>query len=80
VHWPEEDYFAPSSGFLAQANLTDAGIFGRFSLDKFPECFKEFADLLDWSKYWERRSTQHRSGWFVNGRINASTTAWIATW
>ncbi|MBI4204508.1 MAG: acetyl-coenzyme A synthetase, partial [Betaproteobacteria bacterium] len=50
VHWQEEDYFSPSTKFIAQANLADASIFERFSLDKFPECYKEFADLLDWYK------------------------------
>ncbi|UUZ68761.1 AMP-binding protein [Polaromonas sp. P2-4] len=74
VHWPEEDYFSPSNQFIAQANLTDAGIFARFALDKFPECFKEFADLLDWYKYWE--TTLDTSNppfwrWFVGGKINA---------
>ncbi|ABE45268.1 acetate--CoA ligase [Polaromonas sp. JS666] len=74
VHWPEEGYFSPSNPFIAQANLTDAGIFARFALDKFPECFKEFADLLDWYKYWE--TTLDTSNppfwrWFVGGKINA---------
>jgi acetyl-CoA synthetase len=74
VHWPEEACFPPSFRFIAQANLTDPGIFARFSLDRFPECFKEFADLLDWYKYWE--TTLDASNppfwrWFVGGRINA---------
>src|SRR6266705_1262717 len=73
VHWPEEGYYSPSNAFIAQANLTDADIFQRFALDKFPECFKEFADLLDWYKYWE--TTLDTSNppfwrWFVGGRIN----------
>ncbi|MCY1211523.1 Acetyl-coenzyme A synthetase [compost metagenome] len=74
VHWPEEDYVPPAGQFIAQANLTDPHIFERFSLDRFPECFKEFADLLDWYKYWE--TTVDTSNppfwrWFVGGRINA---------
>ena len=74
VHWPEEAYVPPPNQFIAQANLTDAGIFERFALDKFPECFKEFADLLDWYKYWE--TTLDASNppfwrWFVGGKINA---------
>ena len=75
VHWSEEGYFSPSNKFIAQANLTDAGIFERFSLDKFPECFKEFADLLDWYKYWEKTldtSNPPFWRWFVGGRLNAS--------
>lgn len=74
VHWREESYFSPPAKFKAQANLTDAGIFKRFSLDKFPECYKEFADLLDWFKRW--RKTLDTSNppfwrWFVGGEINA---------
>ncbi len=74
VHWPEEAYVSPSNQFIAQANLTDPGVFARFSLDNFPECFKEFADLLDWTKYWE--TTLDASNppfwrWFVGGKINA---------
>ncbi len=75
VHWPEEDYFLPSAPFIAQANLTDPGIFERFSLDKFPDCYKEFADLLDWYKYWDKTldtSNPPFWRWFVGGKINAS--------
>jgi len=74
VHWPEEGYFSPSNSFIAQANLVDAGVFERFSLDRFPECFKEFADLLDWYKYWETTLDTGNPPfwrWFVGGRINA---------
>ena len=74
VHWPEEGYYTPSNRFIAQANLVDAAIFERFALDKFPECFKEFADLLDWYKYWETTfdaSNPPFWRWFVGGRINA---------
>jgi len=75
VHWPEEDYFLPATQFIAQANLTDPGIFERFSLDKFPECYKEFADLLDWYKYWDKTldtSNPPFWRWFVGGKINAA--------
>ena len=74
VHWPEEDYFSPSAEFVAQSNLTDAAIFKRFSLEKFPECFKEFADLLYWNKPWEKildTSNPPFWRWFVGGKINA---------
>ena len=46
VHWQEEGLYYPSSDFIAQANMTDAAVFDRFSLDNFPNCFKEYADLL----------------------------------
>ena len=74
VHWQEEGYYYPSTKFIAQANMTDESIYDRFSLDNFPECFKEYADLLDWYKYWE--TTLDTSNppfwkWFVGGRLNA---------
>jgi len=74
VHWQEEDYFTPPTRFVAQANLTDAGTFERFSLDKFPECYKEFGDLLDWYKYWEKTLDTSNAPfwrWFVGGKLNA---------
>ena len=32
--------------------MTDPGIYDRFAIENFPECFKEYADLLSWDKYW----------------------------
>jgi len=74
VHWQEEDYIYPSTKFIAQANMSDESIYERFSLDNFPECFKEYADLLDWDKYWEKTLDTSDAPcwkWFVGGRINA---------
>ena len=73
VHWQEEDYIYPPAKFISQANLTDEDIYQRFELENFPECFKEYADLLDWDKYWE--TTLDTSDppfwkWFVGGRLN----------
>ncbi|MBI5895104.1 MAG: acetyl-coenzyme A synthetase, partial [Desulfobacterales bacterium] len=52
VHWQEEGYYYPSYKFVAQANMTDKSIYERFSLENFPNCFKEYADMLDWYEYW----------------------------
>ena len=46
----------------------------RFSEEHFPECFKEYADLLSWDAYWH--TTLDTSNppfwkWFVGGRLNA---------
>ena len=74
VHWKEEGYFYPSAKFIAQANLTDESIYDRFSLDNFPECFKEYADLLDWYRYWHTTLDSSDAPcwkWFVGGEINA---------
>lgn len=75
VHWGEEDLYYPSAKFIAQANMTDESIYERFSLDNFPNCFKEYADLLDWYEYWHTildTSDAPCWKWFVGGKINAS--------
>ena len=75
VHWGEEEYYYPSYEFVAQANMTDPAVFDRFSLDNFPNCFKEYADLLDWYEYWDTildTSDAPCWKWFVGGKINAS--------
>nr|WP_290669833.1 acetate--CoA ligase [Ardenticatena sp.] len=74
VHWGEEEYYYPPMHFIAQANMTDETIYERFSEDHFPECFKEYADLLDWDQYWH--TTLDTSNppfwkWFVGGKLNA---------
>ncbi len=74
VHWKEEGYVEPSPRFIAQANMTDPGIYQRFSLDNFPDCFKEYADLLTWYKYWHTTLDTSDAPcwkWFVGGLINA---------
>jgi len=75
VHWGEEEYFHASPDFIGQANLTDSTIFDRFSLDNFPECYNEFAELLTWYKYWDETldtSDAPCFKWFKGGEINAS--------
>ncbi len=75
VHWAEEEYVYPSPQFIAQANMTDPGIYERFSLDNFPNCFKEYADMLDWYEYWHTTLDTSDAPcwkWFVGGKINAS--------
>ncbi len=74
VHWHEEEYFHPSAQFIAQANGTDPAIYERFSLENFPECFKEYADLLTWYQYWQTTLDTSDAPcwkWFVGGKINA---------
>jgi acetyl-CoA synthetase len=75
VHWREEEYIEPPASFVAQANANDPAIFDRFSEDKFPECFREYADLLTWDEPWD--TTLDTSNppfwkWFSGGRLNAS--------
>ncbi|MEU1625352.1 acetate--CoA ligase [Streptomyces sp. NPDC020096] len=74
VHWREEEYYYPPAGFIGQANASDPEIPRRFGEENFPECFREYADLLDWDTYWH---TTLDTGdppfwkWFVGGRLNA---------
>jgi acetyl-CoA synthetase len=75
VHWGEEEYYHPSTEFIAQANMTDPDVLERFSLDNFPNCFKEYADILDWYEYWHTildTSDAPCWKWFKGGKINAS--------
>jgi acetyl-CoA synthetase len=71
VHWREEDYYSPPATFIAQANAANPSIFERFSEEHFPECFKEYADLLDWDAYWHTTLDSSNPPfwkWFVGGR------------
>jgi len=75
VHWQEEGYYPPNAQFIAQANMTDPKVYERFSLKNFPNCFKEYADMLDWYEYWHTildTSDAPCFKWFVGGKINAS--------
>src|SRR5580693_8852413 len=75
VHWREEEYFYPPARFVGQANLTDPGIMERFNEKHFPECFREYADLLSWDKYWHTTLDTNDPPfwkWFVGGKLNAS--------
>jgi hypothetical protein len=57
VHWREEEYYPPPPKFVEQANAKDPAIFERFTEDKFPDCFKEYADLLTWDQPCTQRWT-----------------------
>jgi acetyl-CoA synthetase len=73
VHWREEEYYYPSPSFIGQANLADPNIIQRFSEENFPECFREYADLLSWDKYWHTTLDTSEPPfwkWFVGGKLN----------
>ncbi|NNN18532.1 MAG: acetate--CoA ligase [Acidimicrobiaceae bacterium] len=75
VHWREEEFYYPPAKFIGQSNASDPAILERFSEENFPECFKEYADLLSWDHYWH--TTLDTSNppfwkWFVGGKLNAS--------
>ncbi len=75
VHWREEEYFEPPAAFAAQANANDPAILERFSPERFPDCFIEYADMLTWDRKWDTlldTSNPPFFKWFVGGRLNAS--------
>ena len=74
VHWKEEEYIHPPARFIGQANLVDPAVVERFEEEHFPECYREYADLLAWDRYWH--TTLDTSNppfwkWFVGGTLNA---------
>jgi acetyl-CoA synthetase len=74
VHWKEEEYFRPSARFIAQANLTDPHFIERFGEEYFPECFRDYAQLLHWDHYWHTTLDTTNPPfwkWFVGGKLNA---------
>ena len=74
VHWREEEYFEPPDAFAAQANANDPEILERFSEERFPESFVEYAEMLDWDRKWDTivdTSNPPFFKWFVGGRLNA---------
>ncbi len=74
VHWKEEECFLPSPKFIGQANLNDPDFVKRFSEENFPECFRDYAELLDWDQYWHTTLDTGNPPfwkWFVGGKLNA---------
>ena len=74
-HWREEEFISPGADFIAQANMSDTSVFERFTMENYPEYFREYADLLTWDKYWH--TTLDTSNppfwkWWVGGKLNAS--------
>jgi acetyl-CoA synthetase len=74
VHWREEEYLYPPDAFVRQANANDPAILERFTEDKFPDCFTEYADMLSWDQRWDTvldTSNAPFWKWFGGGRLNA---------
>ena len=74
VHWKEEETIRPTAKFIGQANVSDPAIVERFSEKNFPECFREYADMLHWDQYWHTTLDTSNAPfwkWFVGGTLNA---------
>ena len=75
VHWQEEELIQPPPAFIAQANMADPAAFERFGPQNWPDSFREYAELLDWDRYWHTTvdtSNPPFYNWWVGGRLNAS--------
>jgi len=75
VHWKEEERFRPPKKFVDQANAKDRDIRERFGPKKFPNCFREYADMLTWFEPYRTVLDTSKPPfwkWFVGGKINAS--------
>src|SRR5206468_5142249 len=75
VHWKEEERIAPPAGFVAHANLIDPMFVDSFREENFPECFRNYADLLHWDRYWHTTLDTSQPPfwkWFVGGKLNVS--------
>lgn len=75
VHWKEEEYYEPTKSFVEQAIVKDESIMERFKEENFPECFIEYAEMLDWYKKWDTvldSSNPPFFKWFTGGKLNAS--------
>jgi acetyl-CoA synthetase len=74
VHWREEEYFPPPERFKAQANANDESILERFTEDRFPDSFVDYAEMLTWDRKWDTivdTSNPPFFKWFVGGKLNA---------
>src|SRR5579875_2156216 len=74
VHWREEEYIQPPPALKEEANANDPAIRERFSEDKFPDCFVDYAEMLTWDKRWDTVLDTSRPPfwrWWVGGRLNA---------
>jgi acetyl-CoA synthetase len=74
VHWKEEERVPPPASFVARANLIDPAFVESFREENFPECFRQYADLLHWKAYWHTTLDTSKPPfwkWFVGGKLNA---------
>ncbi|MGH8283736.1 MAG: acetate--CoA ligase [Gammaproteobacteria bacterium] len=74
VHWKEEEYFRPSKVFVEQANMQDRDVRKRFGMENFPDCFREYADMLTWFEPYHTVLDTNKPPfwkWFVGGKLNA---------
>ncbi len=74
VHWQEEKYIQPPKEFVEQAILRDPDVRKRFAEEHFPDCFREYADMLTWYEPYKQvldTSNPPFWKWFTGGKLNA---------
>ncbi|HLQ86079.1 MAG TPA: AMP-binding protein, partial [Salinisphaeraceae bacterium] len=74
VHWQEEEYIQPPQSFVEQAIMDDPDIRKRFSEENFPDCFREYADMLTWFEPYDTVLDSSKPPfwkWFTGGKLNA---------
>ncbi|WP_101296337.1 acetate--CoA ligase [Halegenticoccus soli] len=70
----EQEAFEPPEEFVAQANVTDEGIYEEFE-ENWPDCWERAADLLDWYEEYDQVLDDGDAPfyeWFTGGTLNAS--------
>ena len=70
----EQEAFEPPEEFVAQANVTDEGIYEEFE-ENWPDCWDRAGKLLDWATQYEEildDSNPPFYKWFADGTLNAS--------
>src|SRR5712675_252962 len=79
VHWREEGYYPPPPKFIGQANASDPAILDRFAEENFPECFREYADLLHWDEYWHTTldTSYNCVNWDLAKDRNKAALIWV---
>jgi len=59
---------------VAQANASDPAILERFTEENYPDCFIEYAEMLQWDRRWDTildTSNPPFWKWWLGGRLNA---------
>jgi len=75
VHWKEEEMIMAPKSFVEQAIMSDKDVYERFGEKNFPECFREYANMLTWDRPWDKTldtSNPPFWKWFVGGKLNVS--------
>jgi acetyl-CoA synthetase len=70
----EQEEFEPSEEFVAQANVSDEGIYEEFE-ENWPESWERAAEMLDWYDGYDQvldDSNPPFYEWFTGGELNAS--------